>query len=137
MTKTVMEKSAERQFKKLKVSQKLDKKKAKKSNHLMLVGSKAFKVSTSVFREIRRYQSTTNFLIPKFPFAKLIRDVLIEYGESAYRIQPEALQALQEAAETYLVQYFEDSYACTLHARRCTLVPRDMALIQHLRGTIL
>ena len=50
------------------------------------------------------------------------------------RFQTAALMALQEAAEAYLVTLFEDSLLCTIHAKRVTLMPRDMALARRIRG---
>ena len=50
------------------------------------------------------------------------------------RFQSAALMALQEAAEAYLVTLFEDSLLCTIHAKRVTLMPRDMALARRIRG---
>ena len=50
------------------------------------------------------------------------------------RFQTAALLALQEAAEAYLVTLIEDSYLCTIHAKRVTLMPKDMKLAKRIRG---
>ena len=50
------------------------------------------------------------------------------------RFQTTALMALQEAAEAYMVTLFEDSLLCTIHAKRVTLMQKDMALARRIRG---
>ncbi|KAK5647277.1 hypothetical protein RI129_002169 [Pyrocoelia pectoralis] len=100
---------------------------------LMCVGTKTFRINKSILREIRRLQISTKLLIPRLPFSRLIREVLANYGQQDFLIQRLALDALQEASEAYVSQYFEDGYACCLHARRSTLIPRDMALVAFLR----
>uniref|UniRef100_A0A1Q3EWP2 Putative histone H3.3 type 2 n=1 Tax=Culex tarsalis TaxID=7177 RepID=A0A1Q3EWP2_CULTA len=86
-----------------------------------------------LLREITRLQLTTDLLIPKLPFARLIREVLQQYSHRGLRITPEALLCLQESSEIYLVQMFEDAYRCTLHRDRVTLMPKDMNLALYLR----
>lgn len=104
-----------------------------KQSHIMLIGNKAVKISAKILREIRVLQQQTNLLVPKLPFARLVQEVAQELAPHGVRFQSAALMALQEAAEIYLVQFLEDSYSCALHARRVTLLPRDMALVQFLR----
>lgn len=86
-----------------------------------------------VLREITRLQLTTDLLIPKLPFARLIREVLQQYSQRNLRITPEALLCLQESSEIYLTQMFEDAYRCTLHRERVTMMPKDMNLALYLR----
>ncbi|XP_063708945.1 histone H3-1-like [Culicoides brevitarsis] len=93
-----------------------------------------FKPGTKVLREIRKYQSTTKLLIPKLPFSRLVREVLHEYAPADTRITPQALLALQESSEIYLTQFFEDSLRLAIHAKRVTVMPRDMDLVKFLRG---
>ena len=83
-------------------------------------------------REIRRYQKSTDLLLPKRSFQRLVRESLAKEGD--YRLQSTALLALQEASEAYLVSLFEDSYLCALHARRQTLMVKDMHLARRIRG---
>jgi histone H3 len=85
-------------------------------------------------REILHYRETTNLLIPKLPFGRIIREVLNLYCPADFRITKVALEALQESAEIYLVQLFEDAYRCALHRKRVTLQPIDMELVRRLRG---
>ena len=61
-------------------------------------------------REIRLLQRSTKLLLRKLPFARVVREIQTEFTGVGYRWQAEALLALQEAAETYLVRTFEDAY---------------------------
>ena len=80
---------------------------------------------TVALREIRRYQRSTDLLIRKLPFARLVREITQTYNSTPAagekRWQVEALMALQEAAEYYLVHLFEDSNLCAIHAKRVTI----------------
>ena len=86
-------------------------------------------------REIRRYQQSTESLIKKTPFNKLIKEISQEYRicpegpgtpSIQVRFQSTALAALQEAAENYLVGLFEDVNLLAVHAKRVTVMPRDI-----------
>ena len=83
--------------------------------------------------EIRRYQKSTDLLIRKLPFQRLVREVSQDF-KSDLRFQSTALLALQEAAESYLVQLFEDTNLCAIHAKRVTIMPKDMHLTRRIRG---
>jgi len=91
-------------------------------------------------KEIRKYQETTDLLIPKLPFARLVREITRDYwpagpsGSNDFRYTVEALMALQTAAEAYLVGLFEDGLMCALHAKRVTLQVRDIQLARRIRG---
>lgn len=84
----------------------------------------------------RRYQNSTELLINKRPFQRIIREMIygIGGGESRYRFQSQALVALQEAAEAYVVGLFEDANLCALHAKRVTIFPKDLQLARRIRG---
>ena len=84
-------------------------------------------------REIRRYQRTTDLLIRKTPFQRLVREIAQEMKKDV-RFQSTALLALQEAAEMHLIQLFEDTNLCALHAKRVTVMPKDMQLARRIRG---
>ncbi|KAJ7074930.1 histone-fold-containing protein, partial [Mycena belliarum] len=87
-------------------------------------------------REIKRYQKTTETLIRCFPFQRLVPHHAMQHD---LRFQMTALVALQEAAENYLVGLFEDTQACTIHAKRVTVMAKDMGLalrIQNRRDDI-
>ncbi|XP_043668730.1 histone H3.3-like [Vespula pensylvanica] len=85
-------------------------------------------------RNIIYLQNTTHLLIPRAPFIRLVRQIFIELYSTIYRIQLVALEALQEALEMYMIQFFEDSLLLTNHAKRVTLQKDDMLLNRRLRG---
>jgi len=92
---------------------------------------------TVALREIRQYQRSTNLLIPKLPFSRLIKELANERSSSGgLRFQSSALMALQEAAESYIVQLFEDTNLCAIHAKRVTVMPKDMNLARRIRGDL-
>lgn len=79
-----------------------------------------YKPGTVALREIRRYQKTTDLLIRKLPFQRLVREIAQDF-RSGLRFQSSAIGALQEAVEAYLVSLFEDTNLCALHAKRVTI----------------
>lgn len=84
--------------------------------------------------EIKLMRATNGLLIPKLPFARLIREVLMQHNGKGMRITVQCLVCLQEAAEIYAVQVIEDAYRCTQHRDRVTLTPKDMQLALMLRN---
>lgn len=98
------------------------------------IGNKHFRLHMTTWLEIRRLQFSTQLCIPKFPFSRLVREILMQYAQIDMKVQRKALDALQEAAEMYLTQLFEDSNLCAEHAKRLTLRPPDMKLALHIRG---
>lgn len=92
-----------------------------------------FRPGTVALRDIRRYQKSTNLLIPRLPFQRLVREIAAEY-RSDLRFQGSAVLALQEAAEAYLVSVLEDSNLCALHGKRVTVMPKDISLARRIRG---
>jgi len=99
-----------------------------------------FRPGTAALREIRKYQKSTDLLIRKLPFQRLVREIAQNEvaGRSGFRdgirFQSPAILALQEAAESWLVSLFEDTNLCCLHARRVTIMPKDMELARRIRG---
>jgi histone H3 len=86
-------------------------------------------------REIRRYQKSTELLIRKAPFSRLVRQIAVdELGLKEIRFQSIAILAIQEAAEAYLVGVFEDTNLCAIHAKRVTITEKDMRLARRIRG---
>jgi histone H3 len=92
-----------------------------------------YRPGTVALREIRRYQKSTELLIRKLPFQRLVREIAVRF-QTDLRFQSTAILALQEASEAYLVGLFEDTNLCAIHARRVTILPRDMALARRIRG---
>jgi len=95
---------------------------------------KRLRPGEAALREIRRYQKSTELLIRKAPFQRLVRQVMNDMFGDNFRIQTSALEALQEAVEAYMVGFFEDTNLCAIHAKRITIMPRDMKLARRLRG---
>mmetsp|Transcript_20041 Transcript_20041/g.40856 ORF Transcript_20041/g.40856 Transcript_20041/m.40856 type:complete len:150 (+) Transcript_20041:45-494(+) len=97
-----------------------------------------FRPGTVALREIRKYQRSTELLIRKLPFARLVREITQTYNstpaDGEKRWQAEALLALQEAAEYYMVHLFEDSNLCAIHAKRVTIMVKDIQLARRIRG---
>ncbi len=83
-------------------------------------------------REIRRYQKSTELLIRKLPFQRLVREIAQDFKINL-RFQSSAVMALQEASEAYLVGLFED-ILCAIHAKRVTIMPKDIQLARRIRG---
>ena len=83
--------------------------------------------------EIKRYQKTTELLIRKLPFTRLVREITQDF-KTDMRYQREAIAALQEAAEAYLVGLFEDTNLCAIHAKHVTIAPKDIQLAGRICG---
>ena len=82
---------------------------------------------TVALRQIRRLQRSTKLLVPKLPFATIIRAVDKDLHDGvSHRFQQSALDALQEAAESYLDEVFKNSCAISINGKSITLKARDM-----------
>jgi histone H3 len=92
-----------------------------------------YRPGTVALREIRKYQKTTDLLIRKAPFQRLLREIAQDF-KAELRFQSTAVLALQEAAEAYLVGLMEDTNLCAIHAKRVTIMPKDMQLARRIRG---
>jgi histone H3 len=88
---------------------------------------------TVALRQIRKYQKSTDLLIRKLPFQRLVREIAADF-KNDLRFQSTAILALQEAAEAYLVSLFEDTNLCAIHAKRVTIMPKDIQLARRIRG---
>ncbi|XP_041370784.1 histone H3.3-like [Gigantopelta aegis] len=94
-----------------------------------------FRPGTKALMEIRKFQKSTNLLLRKLPFARVVRDVCTMVCPHSNMLwQARAIMALQEAAEAYLVYLFEDANVCAIHAKRVTIFPKDIWLARRLRG---
>ena len=94
-----------------------------------------FRPGTRVLQEIRKLQQTTHTLVPRIHFSRIVRDVAYGIdGVVQYRWASEALEAIQTAAEAYLVGLFEDANLCAMHAKRVTIQIKDILLAQRIRG---
>ncbi|CAG8496971.1 7279_t:CDS:2 [Funneliformis caledonium] len=97
------------------------------------LATKAARKSAPAAGEIRRYQKSTELLIRKLPFQRLVREIAQDF-KTDLRFQSSAIGALQEAAEAYLVALFEDTNLAAIHAKRVTIQPKDIQLARRLRG---
>ena len=93
-----------------------------------------YHLGTVALREMRRYQKSTELLIRKLPFQRLVREIAQNLGKLDVRFQSGAIMALQEASEAYLVGLLEDSNLCAVHAKRVTIMPKDIQLARRIRG---
>ena len=102
-----------------------------------------YRPGTVALREIRRYQKTTELLIRKAPFARLVREICQRLPEGREndpiyrhmtdkRWQANAIMALQEASEDYLIGLFEAANLCAIHAKRVTIQPKDIQLVRRI-----
>jgi histone H3 len=111
-----------------------------------------YRPGTVALREIRKYQKSTELLIRKLPFQRLVREIAQDF-KTDLRFQSSAIlyviyflkfnliyllsfycSALQESAEAYLVGLFEDTNLCCIHAKRVTIMPKDIQLARRIRG---
>ena len=94
-----------------------------------------YRPGTVALRQIRRYQKTTELLLRKAPFQRLVREITRDIlKKKDTRYSSIAMLALQEASEAYLVGLFEDTNLCAIHAKRVTIMPKDIALARRIRG---
>ena len=92
-----------------------------------------YRPGTVALREIRRYQKSTELVLRKGPFQRLVREVAQDFNPNL-KFQSHALMALQEASEAYLVSLMEDTNLCAIHANRVTIMPKDIQLARRIRG---
>ena len=91
------------------------------------------KPGTVSLREVKKYQKSTDMLLLKAPFQRLVRQISTDHDHTL-RFQSQALLALQEATEAYIVGLFEDTNLCAIHAKRMTVMKKDMDLARRIRG---
>jgi histone H3 len=113
-------------------------KKAKKERTSQDGSKRAFRwrPGTVALREIKKFQGSVDTLMRKAPFQRLVREVAQSHhqGGQMMRWQASALAALQEAAEAYVVGLLADANLLALHAKRVTLMARDLTLARRIRG---
>ncbi|CAJ2505950.1 Uu.00g000800.m01.CDS01 [Anthostomella pinea] len=95
-----------------------------------------YRPGTVALREIRRMQNSTDLLLRKLPFSRLVREIALDVRpiNEGMRWQSQAIMALQEAAEAFLVHLFEDTNLCAIHAKRVTIMQQDIQLARRIRG---
>ena len=92
-----------------------------------------YRPGTVALREIRMFQKSSNLIVRTLPFQRLVREIAQDY-KTDLRFQKAAINALQVAAEGYIVGLFEDSNLCAIHAKRTSIMPKDIQLARRLRG---
>ncbi|SCO54467.1 probable histone 3 [Fusarium fujikuroi] len=95
-----------------------------------------YRPGTVALREIRRYQKDTKLLVQKLPFSRLVREVALTMRprDEVLRWQSQAIMALQEAAEAYIVHLLKDANLLAIHAKRITVMQKDIQLARRIRG---
>ncbi|KAK0099687.1 centromeric DNA-binding histone H3-like protein cse4 [Cadophora gregata] len=103
---------------------------------LPLRKKRRYKPGTKALLEIRKYQKSTDLLMQKLPFSRLVREIALGLRPAGFgmRWQSQAIQALQEASEAFLVHLFEDTNLCAIHAKRVTIMQKDIQLARRIRG---
>ena len=92
-----------------------------------------YRPGTVALREIHRYQKSTELLIRRLPFQRLVQEIAQDF-KGRLNFASGAILTLQEAAEAYLVGLFEDTNLCTIHAKHITIMPKDIQLARCIRG---
>ncbi len=103
------------------------------SNLQRIVKKFRYRPGTLALRQIRKYQKSTDLLLRKSPFSRLVREIAQDI-RSDLKFQASAILALQEASEAYLVGIFEDTNLLAIHGKRVTIFPKDMQLARRIRG---
>lgn len=99
-----------------------------------------YRPGTVALREIRRYQKTTNLLIPKICYQRFLREISSDPNkcrqpsDGPFRWQGSAILATQTVAEDYLTVQLEDANVCALHSKRVTVMPKDIQLVRRIKG---
>ena len=92
-----------------------------------------YRPGTVALREIRKYQKSVDLLIRRLPFQRAVREIAQDF-KTDLRFGGSALLSLQEASESYLVGLFEDTNLIAIHAKRVTIMAKDIQLCRHIRG---
>lgn len=92
-----------------------------------------YRPGTVALKDIKRYQKSTNLLLRKLPFQRLVREIAGEFRNDL-RFTKTALEAVQEASEAYLISVLEDAQLASLHTKRITVQPKDIQLVRRIRG---
>ncbi|XP_039961758.1 histone H3.3 type b-like [Bactrocera neohumeralis] len=85
---------------------------------------------------VKSYKLLVNrvdFMIPRASFSRIVREILMSLDTNVQYITQTAFEALQTATEAYIEGRLEDANLLALHARRVTLMVRDLQLINYLR----
>jgi histone H3 len=92
-----------------------------------------FRPNAVALREIRKYHELPELLIKKLPFQRMVHEMMQDFKMDC-RFQTTAIMTLQEASEAYLTQLFEGAGISAEHAKRVTIMPKDIQLARRIRG---
>jgi histone H3 len=92
-----------------------------------------FRPGTVALREIRKYQKSTDLLLPKLSFERVVREIAQNFKPDA-RFKREAILSLQTIAEDYVVNMFENANLAAIHAKRVTVMPKDIKLSLNIKN---
>ena len=107
--------------------------KAAKSMNRNIHKKRYYRPGTVALREIRKYQKSTDLLIRKLPFQRLVREIAADLKTDLYpKFKSTALSALQESTESFLSNFLETSNMCAIHSNRVTLMVKDIQLARRI-----
>ena len=107
--------------------------KAAKSMNRNIHKKRYYRPGTVALREIRKYQKSTDLLIRKLPFQRLVREIAADLKTDLYpKFKSTALSALQESTESFLCNVLETTNMCAIHSNRVTLMVKDIQLAHHI-----
>ena len=92
-----------------------------------------YRPGTVALSEICRYEKSTELLIRRLPFERLVREIAQDF-RGRLNFASGTILALQEAAEAYLIGLFEDTNLCAIHTKRIMIMPKDIQLARCIRG---
>ena len=84
-------------------------------------------------KEIQKYQKGSELLIKRLPFQRVVKEIA-QHQMEGLRFQSAAVMVLQEVGEAFLVSIMEQANLCAIHAKRVTIMPRDIQLARRIRG---
>jgi len=93
-----------------------------------------FRPTEKALTQIRKYKQVQNLTLRKLPFQRLVREIANKISSNSYRWTSKSLEVLQSVTEDYMVNLLEDAYLCTMHAKRVTLMSKDISLARRIRG---
>ena len=111
---------------------------SRKTNVGQVRKRRRYRPGTVALREIRKYQTSTETLIPKHSFQRLVKEVMQkecwERGIPSKKVTSECLLALQCSTEQYVTELFRQSQRAAVHGKRITVQPEDMEIVIDFRG---
>jgi histone H3 len=92
-----------------------------------------YRPGTARLREIRKQQKDTDLILSRAPFTRLTREVMQQFSKDGQRIGVDALSVLQGGIESYMIDILREANLAALHARRTTVMPKDIQLVRRIR----